>query len=689
MPEGSAEAEAPSASPRPWQRPRAVVLLLLLAVACAYANALSNDFTYDDIPVVRDNRNLRGVDRIPALWTGSWWDPDSPYRHYRPVTLTSFALDHACWGRAPFGYHLTNVLLHALACVLLYRLLLALFRRPDLAFVAALLFAIHPLHTDAVSSIVGRAEVLAGVGVLLALLAHRQALTATGGRRWVWCAAAAVATLLGSLAKESALVAPGLLLAADLCAPVPGTRGRTLAGVTAGAGAIAVFFALRFAVLGTLGAGYAIYTEMGVDAGVRIPRALAALGHGLRLHVAPWPLSADTAVNQRADLLPIPWSDPAVWGSVLALLALVGLAVRCRRNAGPLPFGAAWFLLAVVPGCNLFVQIGIVFAERLFYIASIGPLLLLAEGLLRLRGDSDDGRHAAARRLAFVVLLTIVGAGGALLTVSRNEVWRNNLSLFEDMTAQDEGNPTGWIGLADEWRERGQLAEALAAADRAVGLAPGNANAWTCLATAAFAAGDGARAVAAWDQAIALLDRAHFHRRRSAARLLVGDVAGARADLDVARDRRPDDPEVWIDLGIFWSRADAPRDLARAAAAYAQALELAPDHPRAWYNRGLDAWERADFPAALADLERAVELEPDFPGAALAAARAALRAEQHRAEAAARLDARIEATGGSVEEWRTLAALYRALDQPEQLAEVQRRLRDRGLPDLTQEPGPK
>ncbi|MBI5367305.1 MAG: hypothetical protein HZA54_09725, partial [Planctomycetes bacterium] len=142
------------------------VILLLAALFGAYANALRAEFVYDDIAVVRDNPRIRDLRNIPHFFTTSYWAAsgslDAPVASglYRPLVQTSFALEYALWGGRPSGFHLTNVALPAAFTLLLGSGLAALRLAPGLPVLAALLFGLHPVHTEAVTSVVGRAEIL-------------------------------------------------------------------------------------------------------------------------------------------------------------------------------------------------------------------------------------------------------------------------------------------------------------------------------------------------------------------------------------------------------------------------------------------------------------------------------------------------------------------------------------------------
>ena len=167
--------------------------LVALTAALVYLNALGNGFALDDVNIVRDNPHIRSVAGLPGLFARPYW-PDAEgvaSGLYRPITLATFALDRAVWGGGAAGFHAVNVALHALVSALAWFVGRRVGIHYGTALLAALLFAVHPIHVEAVANIVGRSELLAAAGVLAAWLSHRRAAEAPPGRsRTGWTLAA-------------------------------------------------------------------------------------------------------------------------------------------------------------------------------------------------------------------------------------------------------------------------------------------------------------------------------------------------------------------------------------------------------------------------------------------------------------------------------------------------------------------
>ena len=159
---------APSARPLTWWMLLAVALLSI----GVYANSIPNGYAFDDVAIVEGSRHVVNL-QWSAIWFDNYWpksDGIQPDILYRPITLWTYLANQALLPGAAWGFHLTNVLLHALVSVLITIFTWRLVGERRVAFLSGLLFAVHPLHTEAVSNIVGRAEILAALWSLLALI---------------------------------------------------------------------------------------------------------------------------------------------------------------------------------------------------------------------------------------------------------------------------------------------------------------------------------------------------------------------------------------------------------------------------------------------------------------------------------------------------------------------------------------
>jgi tetratricopeptide (TPR) repeat protein len=518
-----------------------------------YLNTLPNGFVFDDIFIVQENPSIRSLREVPALFTRNYWYPqDSWDRLYRPFTVASYSLNHALAGLRPWAWHLGNALLHGLVVLLLHAAVLPLAGRGG-AFLAALLFAAHPIHTEAVASVVGRAELLAAAFSLGALLAHARGHAP---------AVAGLLTLAASLSKESALATPGLLLLWDFLRP--GRLRPRWASVVASLAAALVAVAARRAALGTFLALPPADPEMGLlhheSLATRLPTALHVLGRYWLLLVKPWPLCADYSYNQ-IPLVRSMADGFAVLGLV-GLVALVAAVPALRRRAPDVALGAGVVVLGLALTANLVVPIGTLMAERLLFLPSAGLCLALGSRLAR------AGRAGWAAALLLAAL-------GAALTVVRNRDWRDQFGLFEATAKLAPRSVKINVYLGRWMRDRDRLDEAEACLRRVRAVAPESRPAHDVLGDVLFRKGAYAEAAG------------HFEW--------------------VAR-RKPADALSRYNLGECARKLGDPSGAERA---YREALERDPSVPTARYALGTLLCETGRWEAGLRELETAARLQPD------------------------------------------------------------------------------
>jgi protein O-mannosyl-transferase len=454
--------------------------LLLAACLLTYANALSGAFTYDDKAVVRDNLLIRSPGSAAQLFRTSYFGwPRGVGANYRPVLMLSYAAQWWVHGNRVEVYHAVNVLLHA-AVTLAFWLLLRQLRIGDAAaFAGALLFAVHPVHVEAVTSVVGRGETLAALFVLGFLLLGLAA--ARGRRRLLLLAGAFGCYVLGTLTKESAVVAPALgfltLLAAGegkLRARIRFAFSRGLWLYVGSAAALLAVLALRRAVLGTAlsGVGGIYELENPLAPLPLLPRAwnaaLILVRYAGRI-AFPLELTADESA----------WSLPLAMGrSPLALLgvgllasaAVLALVSFSRRP--PAGFGLLLYVLAFLPASNLLFPIGTVFAERLAYLPSAGLCLVLG---LAIAGAADQRELSRRRRVALAVIAVLFGARAAV----RNTIWRSDDALFANSIRTSPRSAKAWYNDALNAVDRDDPRRGLDHARRAIEIYP---NYWDALA---------------------------------------------------------------------------------------------------------------------------------------------------------------------------------------------------------------
>jgi Tfp pilus assembly protein PilF len=392
-------------------------LALALLGGVTFSGAIGHGFTFDDKYHVVSNEALSQ----PLDFGAVFQEPTWPGNLYRPVVTLSFLLTKRAFGDSPGPYHITNLALHALVCGMLF---LVLARRFDttLAALTTALFAVHPLHAEAVANVSNRTELLAALFGFLSLwtVLQREANVDSGVRRAAWSLLLFVSFLLATASKESAICLVGIVpfLLQDGTSWRGLGRGirRSLPSLFVMSLSFACYLAMRVHTLG------AVLTERSITfldnpladrVGVeRILLALPLLGKYVSLSVLPWNLSPDYSF---ASLGSFERLDPALLGQGFALLVVLGLAAYPSR----LSFWAIWFLVSFAVTANLLFPIGTVFAERLAYVPSVGIAGLMASAILTLRP-----------RILRPVASVAVCAALLVASVQYTRDWESNERIF-------------------------------------------------------------------------------------------------------------------------------------------------------------------------------------------------------------------------------------------------------------------
>lgn len=538
---------------RGWVAP-----LVVAAVAvAAYANTLTLGFTLDDFPLVVDNPRIGDPAWLASLVTDG--------RMWRPLKRLSLALDAWLWGTGrPAGFHATNVALHAAACVALWAVAVRIGLRRGAALVAALLFALHPVHVEAVANVAHRKEPMALLFSLLAFLAYlrgrtRRAPAALSG----WAAVSAGAYLLAMSSKEvAAVMLPGAIVAYELLVPrdPPRAKAARLAAFLPALGLVVLLFTVR-GYIGTLDRRFEaeqirwVTQDRSSSYGTMALVAAKAFGENARLLVWPWPLYFDRQFG-----LPRSPAEPGVIAGLLALGAFAAAIAGSARRAPLACFALAWYGLNLLPVSNVVPLSYWPVAERFLYGPSAGIALL-----------AGIAWGAARGRAATAIALVTLGACAAA-TVTQNRVWKDGESLYAHTLVHNPESFRALHGMGLVLEAKGDRAGAEDRYRAAIRSSPSYAEARYALA-------------------VLLLED--------------GRIDEARTEAVAAAGLAPKDPRPYSVIG----NAEMARERwPEAAAAYRAAVERDRDDPDALYNLGNALAAAGERDEALRALDRAVAL---------------------------------------------------------------------------------
>lgn len=429
--------------------------LLAAATLAAYLTAFGGGYQFDDWAVIVDDPRVHSLD--------AWWQS---MPGIRPLLKLSYALNWQS-GLGLAGFHAINLGVHLLNVLLVFALLRRLAARTGptglaAPFVAALLFALHPVQTEAVTYISGRSCSLSALFALASLLAWEcsRVQPRAAARRWLaWCVSP-IALLLALLVKETAMVTPAALVLLALCDTRSRVRWRDALAAAVPQLLVLVAAGLAAATLPR----YWMLLEASFTArplGVNLLTQLHGIAWLAGQLVLPWRLNADPLLAEVAAWTPVTF--------VLALIlgALLVFAAASLRQRPALAFGIFWFFLWLAPTNSLLPRLDIV-NDRQLYVALIGPAWLTGCAVAQL----IEARGAPARRrIALAAVATLV-VGLGLATSARNRVYHSEIAFWSDACAKSPGNARAAGNLGYALALAGRPAEAQAQFRRALEIDP-------------------------------------------------------------------------------------------------------------------------------------------------------------------------------------------------------------------------
>jgi len=474
------------------------VLLALIGVITliSYLNCFNNKFVFDDIPLVLENHTIRGIEKVPRLL-----GIGKRRVSYRPMRMISYAVDYTLnkelWrdtgkyeggddGLNPLGYHVSNLFYHIVTSFLVFIVIYRLGAHYRVAFLAATLFALHPVHTDSVTYIAGRRDILFTLFYLVGFyffLCYRKE------RKFVFIIASFLAYILSLGSKEMAVTLPAIFLYYDLAENFKGKAGRINLTYFK-----ELVFALKRAISQSRGLysllfiGALVYTyykvyikspsHQSIYYGDSIITTFLTVGkiltYYMRLMLYPIRLNADYSYN--AFPLSSSFFEPATLFSFI-VLSLVGYAVlRLLVYHKMVAFGVIWFFVSLLPVCHIFPHHELL-AEHYLYLPSFGFSLVSAILVCNFLGG---GKYRGFIYISFVVVVCLF----SLRIVDRNRDWRDEFTLWKKTVTSAPQCVRAHNNLGAAYADKGKLARAIAEYKHALSINPDYAEAYNNLGAA-------------------------------------------------------------------------------------------------------------------------------------------------------------------------------------------------------------
>ncbi len=544
----------------------AAVIMILVAVS--YANTLGNGFIWDDEFLIRDNQYIKSFSHIKSIFTSYLASSSGNVSNfYRPLQDLSYMIDYFLWGYEPFGFHLTNLLLHAGCAVLVYILLSRILgdRRP--AFIGAALFGVHPINTEAVSYVAGRADPLFLLFFLLSFLLFLKAVDGLksakkkGNNVLLFSVLSYAAAILS---KEIAVILPLFLFLyqktfvkdSDL---QPKLRRFYIPYICV----FAAYAFLRKTILdfsaiapSNILARFDIYQ--------RLITTFKAFAVYLRLLVLPSGLHMERTVEVSRSFM-----EPAAFGAVILIAAIFFYIWKSHSRSKKIFFFSLWFFLGLVPVSNI-VPINSFIAEHWLYLPAIGVFAVAGIGLSML---TDIKRDGPMLKIVSVLISAILIGPYSYLTIQRNKDWKDEATFFKSTLKYQPENSRLHLNFGNTYSEMGMHREAIKEYKKAIELRPNFAIAYGNIGSVYIDLGR-------YDAAIEYIEKA----------LAI----------------KPNYPDALYNLGIIYE----DRDMNRTEGYFKRALEFRPDYLKCHTGLGLIYLKQGRIEEAKRHWKEALRINP-------------------------------------------------------------------------------
>jgi Flp pilus assembly protein TadD len=590
----------------------ALIVAIVIAVAVVYLPALRGDFVWDDFLLITGNPLLQNFSGLVEIWSGG------RTADYFPLTNTVFWIEHHLFGANPTGYHVVNILLQIANALLVWRLLKRL-NIPG-AWLAGLIFGIHPVHVASVAWISELKNLLAMFFALLSVLCFLELDDRRTRNLAITYAASLVFFALALLSKTQVVFLPVVLL---LCAwwrgfGVPPSGGQSAVHLRRPRkrGTPSIRFLPFFALAIVLGLVTMWFQNRGIGEEEIVIGSLAR--RVVNAAMAIWWYAAHLFAPVRLMAIYSNWrfDSPSVleWLPLIALIGVLAGLWRWRnRGTGGAFFAVACFIVALLPSLGLvrmaYVRSGTLVADHLQYFADIPLLALFCAGVAyawRQRpacAEATAGRQRATK-IATATIVTLVVAAMGTYAFARAEVYRNEETLWPDNLSK---NPEAWqahIMMAQRRFKQERYAEAAYHAVRAAELKPELADIHNQLGLAYCRLERFEEGITEYRRALQLKEANPFTAMTAGVAKIRANLANALAitanHLSASAPTIPD---------------EAMRRYDEAVRQYEEALELDPQQPAIHRNLGMLLAQLGRYDEAIPHLRATLQMVPNEPAA--------------------------------------------------------------------------
>ncbi|NXN13313.1 TMTC3 protein, partial [Indicator maculatus] len=618
--------------------------LIVGVVAACYWNSLFCGFVFDDVSAILENKDLHPSTPLKNLFQNDFWgtpmSEERSHKSYRPLTVLTFRLNYLFSELNAVSYHFLNLVFHGVVCIVFLKVC-KLFLDNRSSVIASLLFAVHPIHTEAVTGIVGRAELLSSIFFLAAFLSYTKSKGPDNTIVWTPIAVTVLLVAVATLCKEQGITVVGICCVYEVFI----AQGYTLpvlldtaVQILRGKGSIPFsmlqtllkLIVLMFSTLllvvvrvQVIQSQLPVFTRFDNPAAVS-PSPARQLTFNYLLPVNAWLLlnPSELCCDWTMGTIPLVESlldvrNVATFTFFCFLGSLIVFSLRYPGDSSKTVLMALCLIvLPFIPASNLFFPVGFVVAERVLYVPSMGFCILVAHGWKKLSNKS------VLRKLSWVCL-TVVLFTHALKTLHRNWDWESEYTLFMSALKVNKNNAKLWNNVGHALENEKNFERALQFFIQATQVQPDDIGAHMNVGRTYKNLNKTKEAEESYMIAKSLMPQI-IPGKKYAARVapnhlnvyinLANLIRANESRLEEADQlyrqaisMRPDFKQAYISRGELLLKMNKPL---KAKEAYLRALELDRTNADLWYNLAIVYIELKDPAEALKNFNRALELNP-------------------------------------------------------------------------------
>jgi tetratricopeptide (TPR) repeat protein len=563
------------------------IAALLIAIwgSLLYSNSLNGKFIWDDNDLVKNNVYIKSWSNIGKIFTKNIREgARREGNFYRPLQMLSYMVDYSLWKLNTVGFHLTNIILHILVALCVFWLIHLLWGKWLLSLFTGFLFAIHPIHTEAVSYISGRADPLAALFILLCFIFYIKNLSKNHLTFFIIIVATYISALLS---KESSLIVPLLLLIYHYV-----FRRKIKSHFFILLAISLAYILLRVTLLkSTLPE-----IELSSTLLQRVPGFFVAVTNYIRLLLLPFNLHME--YGNKLFSFPEP---KAIVGAII-IFFLTFSALKKKKYNPLFSFSILWFLTALLPVSNLY-PVNAYMAEHWLYIPSIG-IFTVAGGYFWWLYENKKLKIPA---VSFLIVLSVFYS---YLTIKQNIYWKEPLTFYERTLRFTRDSPKVYNNLANIYRDIGKKEEAIKFIKKAIEIDSQYPETYYNLGNVYYDVGENEEAIESYKKAIELNPNyAEAYNNLAIVYNDIGKNEQAIELLNKAIKLNPNYAEAYNNLGNVYYHIGRKED---AITFLKKAIELNPHYPEAYNNLGNAYYDRKKIEASIAAYKKALELNPNY-----------------------------------------------------------------------------